>query len=48
MASSLVELDDLVDVGEKIGTKGNESFHFELRKGREHLDPVIWLDIDAI
>ena len=48
MSSSLVELDDLIDAGEKIGVKGDKDFHFELRKGREHLDPVIWLDIDAL
>lgn len=48
MASSMVELDDLVDGGERIGVKGEDNFHFELRKGREHLDPVIWLDIDAL
>ncbi len=47
LASCMVELDDLVDAGERIGVKGDDNFHFELRKGREHLDPVIWLDIDA-
>jgi septal ring factor EnvC (AmiA/AmiB activator) len=41
-----VELDELLDAGDKVGSLGDSNFHFEIRRGREHLDPVIWLDID--
>jgi septal ring factor EnvC (AmiA/AmiB activator) len=41
------ELDEVVDAGDKIGTlTGDGNFHFEIRQGREHLDPVMWLNID--
>lgn len=46
MSSVLVETDDIVLNGDKLGNRGNDNIHFELRKGREHLDPVIWLNID--
>ncbi|MCP4566304.1 MAG: peptidoglycan DD-metalloendopeptidase family protein [FCB group bacterium] len=42
-----VELDDVINVGRKLGDCGTGNMHFEIRKGREHLDPVIWLDIDG-
>jgi septal ring factor EnvC (AmiA/AmiB activator) len=42
-----VELDDLVDTGDLLGVRGDSNVHFEIRKGREHLDPVIWLDING-
>lgn len=42
-----VELDDLLDTGQPVGTGGENQVHFEIRKGREHLDPVIWLDING-
>ena len=41
-----VELDDLIDAGERIGSLAGSTVHFEIRQGREHLDPVLWLDID--
>jgi len=41
-----VELDELVDAGDRLGSLAGNVFHFEIRKGREHLDPVIWLDIN--
>jgi murein DD-endopeptidase MepM/ murein hydrolase activator NlpD len=47
LSSTLVELDDRVATGQKLGLKGSGPVHFELRQAREHLDPVIWLDIDA-
>jgi len=47
LSSTLVELDNRVATGQKLGLKGRGSVHFELRLAREHLDPVIWLDIDA-
>ncbi len=47
LSSTLVRLDDRVDAGQKLGLKGSGTVHFELRQAREHLDPVIWLDIDA-
>lgn len=42
-----VEMDELVDAGDIVGTRGENDVHFEIRKGREHLDPVIWLDING-
>ncbi|MEZ5360088.1 MAG: peptidoglycan DD-metalloendopeptidase family protein [Candidatus Zixiibacteriota bacterium] len=43
-----VILDDIVSSGSLLGTAGAGNIRFELRKGREHLDPVIWLDINEI
>jgi septal ring factor EnvC (AmiA/AmiB activator) len=40
-----VELDDLVNTGDILGARGEGNVHFEIRQGREHLDPVIWLDM---
>lgn len=42
-----VELDDLVNSGDLLGVRGDGNVHFEIRQGREHLDPVIWLDING-
>lgn len=41
-----VDLDEMVNTGEKVGLCGEGNVHLEIRKGREHLDPVIWLDLD--
>jgi len=47
LADVAVELDDLVNSGDLLGVRGGGNVHFEIRQGREHLDPVIWLDIDG-
>ncbi len=47
LSNVAVELDDLVDSGDLLGVRGDGNVHFELRQGREHLDPVIWLDING-
>lgn len=46
LSEVIVEPEDIVDTGEQLGrcTRGN--MQFEVRQGREHLDPVIWLDLD--
>ena len=41
-----VDLDEMVNTGEKIGLCGEGNVHLEIRHGREHLDPVIWLNLD--
>lgn len=41
-----IDLDELLNIGDKIGTATGDKVHFEIRKGREHLDPVIWLDLN--
>jgi len=41
-----VELDELLNTGDKIGVPGGDKVHFEIRRGRDHLDPVIWLDLN--
>ncbi|MEE9443754.1 MAG: peptidoglycan DD-metalloendopeptidase family protein [candidate division Zixibacteria bacterium] len=46
MISVTVETDDIVLSGDKLGVCGNNNIHFELRRGREHLDPVVWLNLD--
>ncbi|MDD4051264.1 MAG: peptidoglycan DD-metalloendopeptidase family protein [candidate division Zixibacteria bacterium] len=43
-----VETDDLVQSGQRLGVCGTGTVRFELRQGREHLDPVEWLDIDGL
>lgn len=43
-----VMVDDFVSSGMLLGTAAGGNIRFELRKGREHLDPVIWLDINEI
>ncbi len=48
LESVAVMLDDMAMTGEMLGTAGDSVVRFELRKGREHLDPVIWLDLDEI
>lgn len=45
LSTVAIELDDLVDSGDLLGTRGEGNVHFEIRQGREHLDPVIWLDM---
>jgi len=40
-----VDTDELVDTGDVLGKRGKGNVHFEIREGREHLDPVIWLDM---
>lgn len=45
LANVAVELDDLVNSGDLLGTRGEGDVHFEIRQGREHLDPVLWLDM---
>ncbi len=47
LSNVAVELDDLVDSGDLLGVRGDGNVHFEIRQGREHLDPVIWLDING-
>ena len=42
----VVELDEFLNPGDKLGTLAAENAHFEIRQGREHLDPVIWLDLN--
>ncbi len=46
LSEVIVESEDIVNAGETLGqcTRGN--MQFEIRQGREHLDPVIWLDLD--
>ena len=44
LSQASVELDELVDTGDVLGACGSGVVHFEIRQGREHLDPVIWLD----
>lgn len=46
LGQASVELDDLIDAGNRVGTLAGNTVHFEIRQGREHLDPVIWLDIN--
>jgi septal ring factor EnvC (AmiA/AmiB activator) len=41
-----VELDELLNTRDNVGSLAENKFHFEIRRGREHLDPVIWLDIN--
>jgi septal ring factor EnvC (AmiA/AmiB activator) len=41
-----VELDELVSTGDALGSLAQSVAHFEIRRGREHLDPVIWLDLN--
>lgn len=43
-----VEPDDLVQSGQRLGACGTGTVRFELRQGREHLDPVEWLDINGL
>lgn len=40
-----VDMDELIDSGDILGKRGAGNIHFEIRAGREHLDPVIWLDM---
>jgi murein DD-endopeptidase MepM/ murein hydrolase activator NlpD len=47
LSGVMVEIDESVNTGRKIGSLGSSNVHFEIRQGREHLDPVIWLDIDG-
>jgi len=42
-----VEMDDVVDSGKPLGVCTSGTMHFEIRQGREHLDPVIWLSLDG-
>ncbi|MFH1699754.1 MAG: peptidoglycan DD-metalloendopeptidase family protein [Candidatus Zixiibacteriota bacterium] len=46
MVSVNVETDDIILNGDKLGVCGSNNIHFELRREREHLDPVIWLNLD--
>ncbi|MCK5126876.1 MAG: peptidoglycan DD-metalloendopeptidase family protein [candidate division Zixibacteria bacterium] len=48
MTEVAVNIDDIVSAGNTLGTVTKGNVRFEIRKGREHLDPVIWLDIDEI
>ncbi len=47
LSNVAVELDDLVNSGDLLGVRGDGNVHFEIRKGREHLDPVMWLDLNG-
>lgn len=42
-----VRTGDLVQGGMNLGSCGSGPVRFELRQGRDHLDPVEWLDIDG-
>lgn len=48
LAEVTVEPEEIVNGGELLGrcTRGN--MQFEIRQGRKHLDPVIWMDIDEL
>lgn len=46
LKSVLVEDDELAMTGDPLGEIEAGKVHFEIRKGREHLDPVIWLNLD--
>lgn len=47
LAEAGVTVGDLVQGGTRLGSCGTGPVRFELRQGREHLDPVEWLDIDG-
>ncbi len=47
LSRAAVEMDDLVQSGQMVGDRGDGPVHFEIRRGREHLDPVLWLDING-
>jgi len=42
-----VEQNELIDMGEQVGFCGGSPVHFEIRLGREHLDPAVWLDMNG-
>lgn len=42
-----VEQNELIDTGEQVGFCGGSPVHFEIRLGREHLDPAVWLDMNG-
>ena len=46
LSTATVDLDQLLAAGDTVGKCGDGVFHFEIRQGREHLDPVLWLDLD--
>jgi septal ring factor EnvC (AmiA/AmiB activator) len=48
MSQVTVETDDLVQSRQRLGLCGTGPVRFELRQGREHLDPVEWLDINGL
>lgn len=48
LSRAAVEMDDLVQSGQMVGDRGDGPVHFEIRRGREHLDPVLWLDINGL
>jgi septal ring factor EnvC (AmiA/AmiB activator) len=48
LAQVLVETGDLVQSGQRVGVCGTGPVRFELRQGREHLDPVEWLDLNGL
>jgi septal ring factor EnvC (AmiA/AmiB activator) len=46
LAQVTVEMNELVEAGQKLGVKGDGPVHFEIRREREHLDPATWLNTD--
>ena len=42
-----VGLNQIVDRGEKLGSSSTGEVRFELRQGREAVDPMEWLKIDS-
>jgi septal ring factor EnvC (AmiA/AmiB activator) len=48
LSAILVEENELVEVGGKIGRRGQGPVRFEIRREREHVDPMIWLDTDEL
>jgi septal ring factor EnvC (AmiA/AmiB activator) len=46
LSSVYVDLGELINTGKTLGAPGRGDTRFEIRRGREHLDPVIWLNID--
>jgi murein hydrolase activator len=46
LAKVTVEMNELVEIGQRLGIRGDGPIHFELRREREHLDPAAWLKAD--
>ncbi len=47
LSQVVVDTGDRVQSGQRVGVCGAGPVRFELRQGREHLDPVEWLDING-
>lgn len=48
MTEILVEENELIEVGGKLGRRGQGPIRFEIRREREHVDPMIWLDTNEL